>query len=141
MNCKTFFNRNGGFYLNGTRCTLVACEAQDNWSYGLRIARNYATMKGCIADSNQNYSFLLTAGNGYLGGLNLTGITALGRNEQQAGKHWTGQQYGGYLFRTTFNDCRFTGVSRDNSVANYSVVSSEPRNCVEQILDGRLAEF
>lgn len=141
MNCKTFFNRNGGFFLNGTRNVLVACEAQDNWNYGFRIARNYATMNGCIADSNQYYGFLVDGTGAYLGGINLTGITAIGRSEVQGNKPWIGQRHGVRLNNTIFNDCSFSGIARDNNRSNYAVAASSLNNCLEQILDGRIAAF
>lgn len=142
MNCKTFFNRNGGFYLSGTRSVLVACEAQDNWNYGFYLRKNYITMTGCIADSNQNYGFYLQGIGKYLGGLNLSGITAIGRPEKQTNKEWVGQAIGVRLKDTVFTDCYISGVSRDNRSSNINITGSTLNNVeMSHLIDGRLANF
>lgn len=44
-----------GFYIAGTRNTLVACEAQDNGGHGFILRYGYNTLSACIADSNSYY--------------------------------------------------------------------------------------
>jgi hypothetical protein len=115
INNKAFFCGGGGFIIKGGRSHLSVCEAQDNWLDGFRITANDTLISGCLADSNQQAGFHIDPEGGWLGGICMTGVLALGRPEQQASKPWIGQEIGIRIGPGNINDSYFAGITRKNT--------------------------